>query len=75
MLQTLVIECYREWGISEFPSGKQKQISMLVVSHLSFFFFFSPKASRQFSVELIYDINTKLEITKCYLLKILSKFV
>lgn len=36
---------------------------MLVVAHLSFFFFF-PKASQQFSVDLIYDLNTKLWVKK-----------
>lgn len=71
MLQTVVIECYRKQGISEFPPGKQKQISMLVVTHLSFFF--CSKSLSEFTVELIYDLSTKLEMTKCYLLKRLSE--
>lgn len=42
------------------------QVSMLVVTGLSPAppFYFLPKASQQFSVELIYDISTKLEVEK-----------
>lgn len=63
MLQTVVIECYRKQRISKFPSGKQMQISMLVMTH--FPPPHPPKACQQFCVELIYDISIKLEITKC----------
>jgi hypothetical protein len=60
-----MIECYREKGISSFPSGEPNADKQACVGGFSFILPSAPlKASQWFSVELIYDSDTQLEDTK-----------